>query len=334
MEEVEIFNKFVSLNPNKGEKYNNYYTKKDNNRGYYRIYSWFSEDLTEDYLVYSGYFFHYLNKYGMTVQFYYDIIVLGLTSIDQRPVCKYCGKPTTFKDMILGYRLFCNRSCKKFWEIQENGQYVQTEESKKKISDSLKALFSSEEGEKMKNHLSEIQKKNWADPNSIFRTAEFKEKKEKAFRELLNDPIKGKEYRLHVFEAMPPTFKKKFKNGIYHSDRLNKDLKYFSSYEERFLKLMEDDINVIDFDNVHFSITYTGIDDRSHEYFPDFLINYQGQKIIIEIKPLFLVDDETVTIKRDTAKEFCKSNNYLYITLTEKEIFLKNFNIKNYITTD
>lgn len=333
MNESEIFNNFLSKNPQKGLKYSDYikqdYNQKATNT-YYKIYSWFSDDISEDFWVYSGKFKSILEVIGITNQIYYDVIVLGLTNIEDRPKCPNCGNCLTFKSMSHGYRMYCNDSCKKYYELKINGPVVLSEESKKKISNSLKQLFSSEEGLKLRKHLSIVQVNNWNDESSVFRTKEFKEKKEKAFRMLLDDPIRGKEYRKHVFEAMPiGIFNRKFKSGIYYSQRLNKNLKYLSSYEEKFLTLVEQDLDIIDFDNVRFSITYEGIDKCKHEYFPDFLVitNLSKTEFIVEIKPKFLVMDETVILKRNAAIKFCNNSNgkYKYLTLTEVELFNTNF---------
>lgn len=46
-------------------------------------------------------------KYDLSNQEYYDIAVLGLTDINDRPKCKYCSLFCDFINMSSGYRSYC-----------------------------------------------------------------------------------------------------------------------------------------------------------------------------------------------------------------------------------
>ena len=291
----------------------------------------YSPDLgvVEDKFVYVGMISKELKKLGITLQIYYDIVVCGYTSISDRPTCKYCGTTCTFKSIPSGYRMFCNDSCKKKWENETFGPTILSEESRKKVSQSLIKMYRTEEGKKLRENISKSKKEMWKDPNSIYNDPDFRERKRQGFIKLLEDPVKGKIYRENLFKAMMKVFSNrddiKYLTGSFKSNRFG-ELVYLSSYELKFIEELDKDSDVILLENTKFSVSYVGVDKKYHEYFPDFtlsLLNFDKQ-IIVEIKPNCYLEDETVLLKRNSAIEYCKNNNLVYIFITEDELFCKD----------
>ena len=50
---------------------------------------------------------HVWQKHDITTQTYYDVFIKKKTE----GVCKVCGKPTTFKNMVVGYTEYCSITC-------------------------------------------------------------------------------------------------------------------------------------------------------------------------------------------------------------------------------
>lgn len=197
MNEEELFNSIQKRNPNKGKKYDDYFIYSDKLKKvtHYKIYSWmYPPDLNilEDKLVYTGRMSIELNKLGIPLQIYYDIVVCGYTSTTERPICKYCGNPCTFKSIPSGYRIYCNDSCKKKWENKTFGPIILSEESRKKVSQSLIKMYKTEKGKKLRENISNSKKEMWKDPNSIYNDPGFRERKRQGFINLLEDPVRGK----------------------------------------------------------------------------------------------------------------------------------------------
>ena len=116
----------------------------------------------------------------------------------------------------------------------------------------------------------------------------------------------------------PVTLAKKGKGGKNYKTGFYKKIWFRSSYEEKFLKFCDElQIPVESAGIKKFRIEYQTNDNKKHLYYPDFYLpNYN---IIIEIKPLSLLNSEINQIKIDTA--CTKIENFLL--LTEEELINK-----------
>lgn len=94
MNEKKAFEHFLSLVP-KDENFRDYCIRNDGKRkGFkYKMYSWLTGK-SEDYYSYN--MERDLKKVGFTFQIYFDIVVLKLSNINDRPRCPYCGKLCKF----------------------------------------------------------------------------------------------------------------------------------------------------------------------------------------------------------------------------------------------
>ena len=96
-------------------------------------------------------------------------------------------------------------------------------------------------------------------------------------------------------------------------------IRYDSSFErDRIIQLCNND-NVISLSRCNYFIKYG---DRN--YNPDFILKYKcGCVCVEEIKPIFMLKDETNIKKFMSATNFCLQHNILFSIITEKEIYGK-----------
>lgn len=119
---------------------------------------------------------------------------------------------------------------------------------------------------------------------------------------------------------------------------------YRSSWELRFMKWCDESTNVIQYGSEEFFIPYRSpVDNKTHRYFPDFLIKIQEQSgeiktYLIEIKPQrqtvqpkvpkrktknWLYEMKTYSVnqaKWAAAEEWCKSRGIEFKIVTEREL--------------
>jgi hypothetical protein len=113
-----------------------------------------------------------------------------------------------------------------------------------------------------------------------------------------------------------------------------------SLWERNVCKFCDESKNVLKWSFEEIIIPYTSpIDRKQHNYFPDFLIQFESNEQVktwmIEVKPkkqTFLKENaskkEKITwiinsAKWEAAKKYCEKNNMEFKVVTEKEIFAK-----------
>ena len=309
-EEIAAFNKLVDLNPNKGIPYIN---ALDNTTKDYTVvlYSWFT-GLDHDIKVFTTYLYRYLYEYSklvlITPQIYYDVIILGLTNIKDRPVCKNCGKLTRFDGFKYGYLDTCSKECRfiiRDKRLSELGKYItktllRTDKFRKDASERMKRFYKTEEGKKLKQKSSELTSK---------RNVEM----------MINKSYYSSSCRTSG----------KYKVGIYKSTVFDTCFNYDSSWEYKFIKFLEtkkDKWKIRCFDRCKEPIIYYWEDGSKHRYLPDFYIEFDNIKMVIEIKPHVLYErDPVFKLKRIAAKKYFSKKNIKYITLTEKDLFTTKY---------
>jgi hypothetical protein len=111
-----------------------------------------------------------------------------------------------------------------------------------------------------------------------------------------------------------------------------------SLWERNVCKFCDDNPNIIKWSSEEISIPYLSpLDNKMHNYFPDFLIQFQNNSGIhtwmVEVKPkkqTILKENaskkEKVTwiinqSKWSAAKTYCEKNNITFKILTEKDLF-------------
>jgi len=110
--------------------------------------------------------------------------------------------------------------------------------------------------------------------------------------------------------------------GRIYSNKNMSNIYYQSSYEKRFIELIEQDDNIKAYYRPKFEIRYSLDGLKIKRYYPDFILEYFDDcREMIEVKPLKLINDEKVLAKAKAATEFCNENNMRYRIVTEKDLF-------------
>ena len=113
-----------------------------------------------------------------------------------------------------------------------------------------------------------------------------------------------------------------YKTGEYFSVKTNKSLYYASSYEHMAFEKLENDNDVFSYNRAKIAIKYVRPDDhRFHRYVPDILAEMKdGSKMLIEIKPTSMLEDEIIKAKIVAAQLYCDKKNYRYAVWSEKDL--------------
>lgn len=241
-------------------------------------------------------------KEGVNIQIYFDLVVLGISSVNDRPKCQFCGKECMFlfirdpkKNRYPGYKTYC-----------KNCRYRHTAELN---SIKLKGKPLSEENKK---NLSLAKKgKKLTEEQRLKRPRGYHFKLSEEAKEKISKSKKGKIKSRNYYES-----------GKFVSTKFNTEIGYLSSYEKDFLTIIESSHYIVDL-SIPDPIKYK-IGDKSHYYYPDFLVTtLSGDKFMVEIKAKNLLNTEKVISKRLAGKKWCRKNNVKYITLTEDDLYIK-----------
>jgi len=100
--------------------------------------------------------------------------------------------------------------------------------------------------------------------------------------------------------------------GHYTSIKSNKTYHYRSSWELKYMEMLDNDIDVLNWEYEPFSIKYI-FEEKEKNYIPDFIIEYiNGVKKLIEIKPKNLVDYGKNKAKAEFGQKWAKENGFVY----------------------
>lgn len=145
----------------------------------------------------------------------------------------------------------------------------------------------------------------------------------------------------------------KFRQGRFHPQNPEKylgdvrNIIYRSSWELRFLRWCDQNVNIIEYGSEEFFIPYLSpLDNRVHRYYPDFLIKVRHKdgyvkRYVVEVKPdkqtrppkqgkrvtkSFIYETKTYAVnqaKWKAAQEWCKDRLLEFKIITEKELGIK-----------
>lgn len=298
----EMFLNVLSKNPQIGIPFRKEeYLRVNGNNKFINIFSWISG--LKDNFVEISKLERWLKKYGLTTQIYYDIVVLGLTSMDQRPKCVECDNVARFSGITAGYLKTCSSEC--YNEMNRNH---------------IRQLGVNSKGRKM----SDSTKQKIRDLKTGLKYSE-----ESSFKK----SIKMAEWILNNGGMSS----RKYKRGEYTSTIFNNTYHYDSSWEKYFIQLLEKSCiknDIISLERCKETVDYLKDDESRHKYIPDFDIKLKnGYRVIVEIKPKNLLEkDRIVFLKKEAGyKHFKKQKQTLYIILTENELFKNNFWLYDYL---
>lgn len=271
-------------------------------------------------------------------------------------ICRNCNKEFEFNN--IGFKDFCNRSCSASFTWRDKNSLI-NKERRRKIGESnkisLKGIISWNKGlpmrEVSKLKLSNTLKKLYLDGEiSVWNKGKKGLYSKKYIRKLSLAKRgrvawnRGKRTKNHTEETkikMSQAHKRLFQNpeyvksrehtfgngknhivGYFKSYKNNCEIYFQSSYElYAYIKLEHDD-NVKQYGRCYFGIPYIH-NGKMKRYFPDLGIEYfNNEKVLLEIKPLAMLNLPEIMIKKDAGEQYCRENNMSYIIWTEKDIFV------------
>lgn len=112
----------------------------------------------------------------------------------------------------------------------------------------------------------------------------------------------------------------KFKSSYFESAKCGKTFYCRSSYERRYLELLESDPDVTSYEVEPIAIPYV-FDGRIRNYIPDVLVTRVscGQQLV-EVKPTALTETVQNVTKADAARVWCKQNGINFLVVSESDL--------------
>jgi len=126
-----------------------------------------------------------------------------------------------------------------------------------------------------------------------------------------------KSKRGHLYGDFVPVNEDKF--IIVKNKQNGGKIKYRSSWEKKFLEWCDSNPNVTKIISEGVKIPYY-FDGKERTYYPDFVINFKDEVLLLEIKPASQVDDPINIAKFEAAKKFAESRKIKFLILTENEL--------------
>lgn len=356
MSELELFDHLVSMNPVMGPT-KDAIVKGTHKKHRYLMPKWMT-GRSDDF--YSGQPTTYLATLGIPLQIWYDIVYLGLRSINDRPKCSVCKENYLPFCGTRGYALVCSKKCHKETISKANKGKKNSEIHNKRISESHKGvplsadhrasisrarrspdnplrgvplseehrlkISKSKKGLKFtedhKKSLSDAKKISTYTPSEETRRKMSESNKGKVVSEETRDKLSLLRLRM-IIQGRNPQGNRYYKRGWILSSKMTSSIYYMSSYEKLLLEAMEFDPTVVSIRAAasELKIRYKGVDGKFHRYGPDFLVDCtDGETYLIEVKPRFELDDETTKLKESAALKVCKEMGYHYRFITESEL--------------
>ena len=98
--------------------------------------------------------------------------------------------------------------------------------------------------------------------------------------------------------------------GNFQSNKLNRLVEYESELEYNFLQWLEQIDEILYYQEQPLEIPYN-YEGKNHIYFPDILVILRdGKRIVVEIKPIFVMALHINLVKWAALKKFCNENGY------------------------
>ncbi len=331
MSEEERFNSLLSKDPSPGIKNRVLKTGRD-----FLIPGWVFNS-KEEYVkvTYKNIKRRTPEKYGITGQIIYDILVLGLININNRPRCPICGDLCTYECFSRGYSATCGKKICIKESIKNKVKYLWGDsEYRTKQTDSHKAWSEKEENkEKMRiNSLNAWKDEDYRARQTIAHKnlASFDKNKEK-MSNITKEMWKNDKYRKKQVESHknwvinnPDKILCGKKGVIICSKSSLGEITYDSQWEKDFIGLCNSLDSVITIERSSIKIPYI-FNGETKYYFPDFIIKTENEVLLVEIKCDWLLKtDEKTKIKTETGEAFVKENKVYsrYLVLTSKELYI------------
>lgn len=265
--EIQMFNNLLSKDPTPGMK-----NRVIRNDKLYLVPGWVFDKKDKYVKITYKKLNREFTKAGYNTQIVYDILMLGLTNIEDRPKCPVCGSVRKFYNFTRNYYTTCAKdNCIKasikstVTVLWKNSEYRQAQ-----VDSHLEWCSKEENKEKM----SKISLDTWSNPE--YRKKQVESHKKFAY----NNPDKIRAGN----------------HGILKCSKSNKgELIYDSSWEQLFIILCENLDFVTSINRVSFSIQYK-YQKEYFMYFPDFDVTLSnGKRLMIELKANWMIEKDKKT---------------------------------------
>jgi len=287
---IELYKELSDRNPDKGIPHPEYRRSSGGHKVEYFIPKWLGLNTASDLWIPATNLPKLLESVGLTNQIYYDIVILGLSSPDERPKCNHkdCNNTTIFYNPTRGYSRYCSISCGSkgkpkghYFEVgnQVNKGRRATEEQRLKQSVSRRKYYKEHPEVLASRGGSHRFKRGWYYLKRFDRKVQYLSSYEldflKEYLEISTEIVD--------FLRVPPI--------NYYNSRKLKTCRYFADF---YLELTT------------------------------------GDKVLVEIKPKALLSDDIVIAKAKAARKYCSDNGISYLVLIEDDLYLDrgchNFN--------
>lgn len=324
MDLYELYKEISDRNPDKGIEHHEYIDKSTRFKTKYFVPEWLGSDDYKDAWISARELTSMIESLGITRQIYYDLVILGISTPDDRPKCKHrnCSNEAIF--MGSKYSDYCCVKCARSESSLGNTYakartgYKQKESTKKKISEKLMGNKNGLGHEVSEEHRRILSEKMAGNKNGVGITPWNKGKK-------ASPELRVKLSLAQINRSLngngPKT--RGFKSGRYHLERFNLDTYYQSSYEQKFLIYLETYLDVVEVSRkVPIIRYYNPVKMAECNYVPDFLLKLSdGSSVLVEIKPKYLLTDKVVKAKIGAGTDYCSRHNLRYMILTEENLF-------------
>jgi len=161
---------------------------------------------------------------------------------------------------------------------------------------------------------------SWANPwaKGIVRPEEWNQKQSQTMTEkILNGEFNPEDKRFYV-------------TGYYKSLKCKKEKAFFrSSLELMMHYFLDNDDDIVWYENEPFAIQYEKVPGVFRNYIPDFFAFRKSKcPIIAEIKPSFRMREQEVGYKVDAGKLFCEKNGFEFMYIDEKYLKIHSVTLK------
>lgn len=330
-EDERMFNKLLQRNPSPGTK--NIVVREGN---VYKFPGWVFNESGEI-IVKCKTVNREAKKIDCTAQIFYDILILGLIDISQRPKCKICGKEITIRRFSKGYPTTCGSpECIKEFARQEMLEMWKDSSYRENQTSSHKVWAEKEEN---KEFMRQRTLNNWKDPNyrerqvnSHIEWASKEENKELMRQRSLNmwKDSKYREVQSEVHKEFAKNNPDKVRNGINGTINITKspkgEFRFDSTWERGLVLLLEKMPEVISIERPDFYIPYK-FNGNSFSYFPDISVRFSNNNLyLIEVKAKWMIEyDPRTTYKINAGIEYVNNSDvyYKYLLLTDDQLCQK-----------
>jgi len=264
--------------------------------------------------------------YSINRQILYDVAILNINSENDRPKCKYCGNPLRFDNLYEGYRKTDGGNCRSL-RIQETMKSPEFSEfCKQRALDqwsdanykNLQSKSHKDWASKPENRqsMSDIAKSIWNDP-------EYRKKQTESHRKWISEHPEA------IFGGTVSGY-------VDCSKNTQGKLRFDSSWERDFIRFCMEQDDILEISRTGLLLEYE-FENKLFFYNPDFLVNYNNQLYMVEVKADWLVTDPRTVKKLEAGRQYVEETSELskYILISKDELYsdpsCKVINVKKLI---